>query len=91
MKVFEARRKEIRVVTLVIMALYIFTFILSTQSLVARIFINLMTFLAVLATALQAITCIINLADESGCDGSNCIMQGLLLWGVIFVVTLTMF
>lgn len=91
MKVFETYRRGIRGISLVIMAMYMFTVVLSVKFAVAKIFTIAMIFLAILATIMQIITCVKNLAHESTCTGSNYNMQGLFLWVIVFAVSLTMF
>lgn len=91
MKVFESHRKGIRLVSFMVMLLYILTVILSVRYTVSSNFCVIMILLTVVATIMQLITCFKNIVSESSCNGHNSILQGLLLWVVVFVVTLGMF
>lgn len=91
MKVFETYRRGIRKVSLMVMGMYMLTVMLGLKFTIAKNLWYVMIFFAIIATIMQIITCVKNLAHESTCNGSNIAMQGLLLWGFVFVMSLFMF
>ena len=90
MKIFEVHRRAIRLVSLIVMATYIAAIILSTRYAIGYILGIGITFLAMVATVAQFLTCIKNLEKESDCNGNNGVMQGLLIWIMIFAFTFGM-
>ncbi len=91
MKIFEVHRRAIRGISLVFMATYIATVILSTKHVIAYNISLAITFLAFIATVAQILTCIKNIEKESDCNGSNGIMQALLIWIMVFILTCGIF